>query len=384
MCPILYSEDDTSGLTSSLKVGTQLFGLYLALQQFHNAGCRILGEGGKGGSGRQKGEEGGRERADVTVFHSWFIGAVAKWLDIALYKAMVRIVRAVRLDSLQPVALTAGHSSSAQDICTVLAQIRTFWGQLSWPDLETGYVFISRIMDDVCKAVIFYAEKMCARAEEGRRERSEQKEKEQELELEQEQELEAPLGCTAEQCLAINNIDYVLSHIQTFVEDLGTQELLRKLEEEAGSLVASACRKTIKTLLKSTLENVENQILTVLEEVGERLAPSVERFLEEAPSLPAEEGRELLRELDKALVFLRARLVAANFRRLLSHLWAVSAGLLSDILQQNIKKKRPPQFFTSLHGTFQVSLPLYRYIHTELGETGYPLQGKLTVIRQHI
>jgi hypothetical protein len=99
------------------------------------------------------------------VFHSWFIRAVAKWLDIALYKAMGRIVRAVRLDTLQPVDELSHHSSSAVDVRTVLSQIRTFWAQLSWPDSETSYVFISRIMDDVCRAVIFYAEKMCAKAE---------------------------------------------------------------------------------------------------------------------------------------------------------------------------------------------------------------------------
>ncbi len=99
------------------------------------------------------------------MFHSWFIRAVAKWLDIALYKAMGRIVRAVRLDSLQPVDELSHHSSSAVDVRTVLTQIRTFWSQLSWPDCETSYVFISRIMDDVCRAIIFYAEKMCAKAE---------------------------------------------------------------------------------------------------------------------------------------------------------------------------------------------------------------------------
>jgi BAI1-associated protein 3 len=104
-------------------------------------------------------------RDDFTVFHSWFIRAVAKWLDIALYKAMGRIVRAVRLDSLQPVDELSHHSSSAVDVRTVLTQIRTFWSQLSWPDCETSYVFISRIMDDVCRAIIFYAEKMCAKAE---------------------------------------------------------------------------------------------------------------------------------------------------------------------------------------------------------------------------
>ena len=69
---------------------------------------------------------------------------MAKWLDIALYNALVRIVRAVRLDDLHAVDDISNHSSSAVDVRTVLSQIRTFWTQLAWPDVETSYVFISR------------------------------------------------------------------------------------------------------------------------------------------------------------------------------------------------------------------------------------------------
>ena len=118
---------------------------------------------------KTKGEEKDETSEEFTIFHSWFIRAVAKWLDIALYKAMVRIVRAVRLDDLKPVDELSNHSSSAVDVRTVLSQIRTFWTQLSWPDVETSYVFISRILDDVCRAIIFYADKMVAKAEEQRK-----------------------------------------------------------------------------------------------------------------------------------------------------------------------------------------------------------------------
>jgi hypothetical protein len=39
------------------------------------------------------------------------------------------------------------HSSSAVDIRTVLIQIKTFWEQLDWPDVEASYAFISKILD---------------------------------------------------------------------------------------------------------------------------------------------------------------------------------------------------------------------------------------------
>ena len=94
--------------------------------------------------------------AELTVLHSWFLRAVAAWLDIALYRAMARIVRMVELDKLTRVDSLCQHSTSAVDLRTVLSQIRVFWQQLSWPDAETSYVFISRILDDVCKAIVFY------------------------------------------------------------------------------------------------------------------------------------------------------------------------------------------------------------------------------------
>ena len=39
------------------------------------------------------------------------------------------------------------HSSSAVDIRTVLIQIKTFWQQLDWPDVEESHTYISKILD---------------------------------------------------------------------------------------------------------------------------------------------------------------------------------------------------------------------------------------------
>ena len=90
--------------------------------------------------------------------HSWFNKAVTRWLDIALYKAMERITRAVELDELSPVDEYVEHSSSAVDIKTVLVQIKTFWQQLNWPDVEASYAFISKILDVSFLYFIFFCE----------------------------------------------------------------------------------------------------------------------------------------------------------------------------------------------------------------------------------
>ena len=260
---------------------------------------------------------------------------------------MVRIVRAVQLDNLRPVDEMSQHTSSAVDLRTVLNQIKTFWTQLSWPDTETNYVFISRIMDDVCKAMIFYAEKMCYKAETHRRSHT--------------GPTNPMVHCTVDQCLAINNIDLVMSYINPFIADLGIETVLDKLEQQKGGLVADACRKTIRTLMKNSVENVENQIYTILEDVGSKMAPTIERFLFEGQihNNPQSDRRALLQYLDENLIFLKARLVPSNFERVLSIMWAVSAKSLADIVHKSIEKRKSPHFFVSLYETFKVLLNFF-------------------------
>ena len=53
----------------------------------------------------------------------------------------------MELDDLEPVDDLVKHSSSAVDIRAVMLQIKTFWKQLSWPDVEASYAFISKILD---------------------------------------------------------------------------------------------------------------------------------------------------------------------------------------------------------------------------------------------
>ena len=83
------------------------------------------------------------------LYHTWFASASTRWLDIALFKAMQRITKAVNLDDLSPVTERGSVSSSAVDLKTVLIQIKTFWKELKWPDPEEAYALISKILD-VC------------------------------------------------------------------------------------------------------------------------------------------------------------------------------------------------------------------------------------------
>ena len=98
--------------------------------------------------------EGQLEGMKVQSYHEWFRAGVAHWLDIAVYKALKRIDRAVEFDTLQAVDNSVQYSSSAVDTLTIFYQIKVFWTQLAWPDIEGSYTFIAKIIDVSPKVAI--------------------------------------------------------------------------------------------------------------------------------------------------------------------------------------------------------------------------------------
>lgn len=63
------------------------------------------------------------ESFHIKEFYRWFHGGVAQWLDIAVFKALQRIEKAVELDDLVPVDAVVKYSSSAVDTLTIFYQV---------------------------------------------------------------------------------------------------------------------------------------------------------------------------------------------------------------------------------------------------------------------
>lgn len=91
--------------------------------------------------------EGQLQDMKIQNYYDWFRSGVGHWLDIAVYKALKRIDRAVEFDTLQAVDNSVQYSSSAVDTLTIFYQIKVFWTQLAWPDVEGSYTFIAKIID---------------------------------------------------------------------------------------------------------------------------------------------------------------------------------------------------------------------------------------------
>lgn len=59
----------------------------------------------------------------IAKFHNWFHQGVAQWLNIACYKAVQRVKKAVQLDKLVPVDSSVKYSSSAVDTFAIFYQV---------------------------------------------------------------------------------------------------------------------------------------------------------------------------------------------------------------------------------------------------------------------
>nr|CAD7408513.1 unnamed protein product [Timema cristinae] len=200
-----------------LTMGTTLFELYLILQRF-----AVLGSG-------LSPEDCGRFQ--ISQFHTWFHRGVAQWLDIALYKALQRIHKAVELDDLEPVDVSVKYSSSAVDTLAIYYQ-------------------------DICRCSVFYADKMSKKVE-GMGDTQSIYEKKFEV--------------TTEWCLAINNIEYVRQSIVPFVNELGMEEIVTSLGDYRSQNAADHCRKTLQLVIDNAVDTVGNKILELLETVAEKV-----------------------------------------------------------------------------------------------------------------
>ena len=67
-----------------------------------------------------------------------------------------------------------------------------------------------------------------------------------------------------EECLAANNMDHVLRGVAgpsaSLAADLGMGDALAGIEARHGGLVADACRKTARTIVRNAAESVEHQV----------------------------------------------------------------------------------------------------------------------------
>lgn len=318
-----------------LAMGTTLFELYLALQRFLTLGQGL--------------NETEWHTFSISKFHCWFFGGVAQWLDIAAYKALTRIEKAVELDNLVPIDTNVKHSSSGVDTLSIFYQIKIFWEQLAWPDVEGSYTFVAKIIDDICRCCVYYSDKMADRVDnfgtvstvyEANR-----------------------FEVTTEWCVAINNIEYVRQKLRPFVDQLGMENIIQKMCELRSPIEAERCKQTLENVIENAIDTVKNKIVELLEIMVKKMMPSITRFLIEGAELLHQDCSSMdrvLRYLETNLDILSQQLNEENFSRTLEVVWEQLGEILLELIQSNLEKRRPPSFFSNLHECLKIMIRSFR------------------------
>lgn len=307
-------ESDQLPVHEEVNMGTTLFEVYLILKRFVAFGTALTN--------------------DATVFrlndyHEWFTSGVAHWLDIAVYKALKRIEKAIELDKLEQIDETVKYSTSPVDTLAIFYQIKIFWEQLNWPDIEGSYTFVAKIVDDICRCCVFYAHKMSLRVGDLGYVKANV----------QDTMTDNNFEVTTEWCLAINNIDYIRQSLSPFIKELQIDDIIAKLAEYRTPLEAQRCEETLKNVVSNAVDTEENKILELIEVVAKKMSPSMRKFLLEGAEVLHDDSNSMNRlqmYLEDSLDTLNTELNEINFERIKSAIYNELATILYDLVQSNL------------------------------------------------
>lgn len=260
----------------------------------------------------------------ISSYCDWFKAGVAHWLEIAVYKAIKRIERAIEFDNLQPVDTSVQYSSSAVDTITIFYQIKVFWTQLAWPDFEGAYAFIAKIIDDICKCSTTYVDRMLEKASSN-------------------DSTNNYYEVSKSWCTAINNIEYVRSSIEPLSKDLGLNAVIEGIADQRSQQDADRCNSTLQLIVENSKDTIKNKIIDTLESIARNMLPAMKRYLMEGAELSSSSNAvtnsmdNLMGYLDSNLVTLHDNLSEDNFQRILLVIWDLVADTLYQLVHSNLE-----------------------------------------------
>ncbi|WAQ96587.1 BAIP3-like protein, partial [Mya arenaria] len=276
----LFGEEVTGTLTGSLTrleradaqqpdspgivgiMGTQLFELYLALQEF----CKF----------KEHLPNSIKKDLSICRYYQWFTFAVKKWLHIAKQKAYKRIHKAVELDKTVDIKSGVKYSTSAVDMTE-------FWRNLDWPDVLDALPMARKLTEDVCAGAALYADLI-----------------HEKLRRAGYYDDEGQFDVTEQ-----------FNEIQTALENQN---------------VKNRSKYDLNLILNKTDQEMVGKIKNVVDRVADKMRPDIKKdvfHLNWAPdAVPADDAiGDLLEYLDSNLLVMNNNLLKSNFDRILESIW---------------------------------------------------------------
>ncbi|OQR72694.1 BAI1-associated protein 3-like, partial [Tropilaelaps mercedesae] len=297
-----HGPDPKRAQDRSMRAGTKLYELYIALQEVINLRKSI------------DTYEPAQPKMKIHKFHEWFTDAVQNWFLMAKTKSKGIITNAFNVD-VQDNKLKAldkvKHSSSAVDTSGCVRQINNFWRELNWPDKAASYPLIIRILEAICECTLHYAA-LCH----------------QKLNEEGYFDVKGQFDVAQE-----------------------VSDVLDAIAATEGERAAVMCRAAIEAMIHSTDEDVVNKTLNIIKGLSEKIRPEIRKGVYRAAWESEKKGVEealisLYEYLEENLANTYSQLEHVNFYRFTAAIWRVMLEELDAIAWEN--RGTRPAFFARL------------------------------------
>lgn len=299
---------------ADIAIGTALFEVYLALKRFAMQSTEFCAES---------------TQLKIHDYHDWFVDGVTYWLAMHHFTAFTRIEKAIEMDELVPVDGMVKYSTSAIDTLAIFQSIKQFWLHLSWPDVESSYTFMAKIVDDICDCSVNYADRMTTRILDStdmpdRRDNDE-------------------FYVTPSLCLTINDIEYLQKNLSTFIAELDMDDIIAKLAICRSHADAQRCRLTLKSIIENAMDSIENQITDLIEHIAYKMCTYLHRSILNAAKYSGRDSHlidQLMENLERSQHSLSAYLNEPNCQRILTIVWQKFKTFFRTLLQNclNVRK----------------------------------------------
>ncbi|XP_055903174.1 protein unc-13 homolog 4B-like [Eupeodes corollae] len=319
-----FSENSNDGDLTTTTVHKQLFEIFLGVKRLVSLGnCLSRSE-------------------NHLEYHEWFTPVVPFWVETAIHNALIAIKKSIDLDEFKTIDESVHHSSSALDTLSIFYQIKNFWDQINWPNVESMFLFFGRIIDGICRCCIFYATNISAKL-------SKYNNTKHNL---------ADFEITKEWCVATCNINEITDKLSSFTNhDMGAESIIENIRDNLNAPEAERCSKTIANIVTNCQDNLENEIKILIERMVGEIVCMIQNFLHaniDNLARGASSFEDIFIFLDRNLYVLNSELVGSTFDAMMETLHQTLLVMLYKIAQNSLDTYRPPSFFANLQEVINI------------------------------
>jgi len=130
-----------------------------------------------------------------------------------------------------------------------------------------------------------------------------------------------------------------LINLYLFSQELGSEDVIKRIGEFRSNLEAERCTNTIKAVIDNALDTQRNQIVELIEHVARKMSPPIRRFLTEGAEVLHKDSNSMERlmiYLEQSLETLYNTLNEVNFSRILDGIWGELSIIIYDLIQSNL------------------------------------------------